>query len=136
MAELLKNIILSSNPCPVCIAAADQEPMTLDQWAESEWGLPGSSARYCEDACHCALIPEGVLDEFPAINERVKLRGEEGTEIRAVVKLSPSEDGLKDIMDAWNRDLGRLPQEIYRMPAKEIEAYLRKLYEERVGGAA
>lgn len=133
--ELLQNILLSSQPCPICVDAAAQEPMTLTEWAASEWGLPGTSARYCDELCHCILVPVEVMAEFPALNERVSLRGEEGTEIRAVVELAPSEEGLKEIMDLWNATLGRLPQEIYRMPVLEIEAYLRKKYAAAMGGA-
>lgn len=135
MAELLQNIVLSHNPCPICVDA-NGRTMTLEEWVDSEWGLPGSDARYCSDDCHCVLVPVEVVSDFPAISDKVSLRGEEGTEIRAIVELSPSEEGLKDIMDAWNRDIGRLPQEIYRMPVMEIEAYLRKLYAEALGGTA
>jgi len=110
--------------------------MTYDEWEASEWGLPGSSARYCQDDCHCLLIEAGVVDEFPAISEQAKLRGEEGTEIRAIIELSPAEEGLKDIMDRWNRDLGKLPPEIYSMDVMKVEAFLRKLYEARFGGGA
>lgn len=134
--ELLRNVVLSSNPCPICVDAAEQEPMTLKEWAASEWGLPGSSARYCEDDCHCLLIPEAVLPEFPAISEKAKLRGEEGSAIRATVELAPSEQGLKGIMDQWNENIGKLPPEIYKMDLYKVEAYLRKLYAEIMGGEA
>lgn len=132
----LKNVTLSSKPCPICVDAGEQEPMTEAEWAASEWGLPGSSARYCDENCHCALVPEAVLSEFPAINAQVKLRGEEGTEVRAVVELAPSEEGLKEIMDKWNRDLGKLPPVIYDMELYDVEPYLRKLYAQTLGGAA
>jgi len=131
---LLQNVILSSNPCPICVDAADQEPMTHDEWASSEWGLPGSSARYCEDDCHCILVPVDAMDKLPEISDLVKLRGEEGTEIRSVVDISPSEQGLKDIMEEWNAKYGKLPPEIYDMDVFEVETYLRKLIKEREGG--
>ena len=133
-AELLRNVLLSSNPCPICILAGEEEPMTMEDWEASEYGLPGSSARYCEDDCHCILVPEGVVGEFPAVSERAKLRGEEGSTIRLTVEFAPSEQGLKEIMDLWNENLGRLPPEIYRMDVYEVEGYLRKLYAKRVAG--
>lgn len=134
MSEQLQNVVLSHNPCPVCVDA-NGRVMSYEEWASSEWGLPGTSARYCEDDCHCVLVPVEVLAEFPAISEKAALRGEEGSTIRATVDLSPAEDGLKDIMDTWNRDLGKLPPEIYKMPVMEVEAYLRRLYRELMGGA-
>ncbi len=128
-AELLQNIVLSRNPCPICLDAADQEPMTLEEWAESEWGLPGSSTRYCEDDCHCVLMPVALMDEFPAISERVHLRGEEGTDIRAIVEIGPAEAGLKEIMDKWNEDLGKIPEQFYHIKnLAKAETYLRELY--------
>ena len=133
--ELLQNVVLSRNPCPIC-ADANGRRMTLEEWAESEWGLPGSSARYCEDDCHCILIPAAVLPEFPAVSKQAKLRGETASEIRATVDLAPSEEGLKDIMDRWNEEIGQLPPEIYSMDVSKVEAYLRKLYRKRVGREA
>ena len=134
MAEqLLQNVVLSRNPCPICLDA-NGRVMTYKQWAASKWGLPGSSARYCEDDCHCILVPKELVGEFPAINKQVRLRGEEGSEIKTIVDLSPAEEGLKEIMDLWNATLGKLPQEIYDMDVLEVEAYLRKLYAQRTGG--
>ena len=115
------------NPCPICLDAADQEPMSYSSWADSEWGLPGTDARYCSDDCHCVLVPVDALDELPEINNLVKLRGEEGAEIPSIVEIGPSEQGLKDVMEEWNRLYGKLPPEIYDMDAFEVEAYLRKL---------
>ncbi len=135
MPDLLQNVVLSQNPCPICMDANGRQ-MTYDEWAESEWGLPGSSARYCEDDCHCILIEAGLIDQFPAISEKAKLRGEEGTEILAIIELSPTEEGLKDIMDLWNKNLGKLPPEIYQMDAMKVEEYLRKLYKAKTSGGA
>ncbi len=128
----LQNQLLSTNPCPKCVEASDQEPMTLEEWAASVWGLPGSEGRYCGDFCHCVLAPADVLAEFPELDLNVKLRGEDGSEIGAVVDIGPAEEGLKDAMDEWNRTRGKLPKEIYDMPLDEIEGYLRKLMK---GGA-
>jgi hypothetical protein len=126
-AVLLRNVICSSNPCPICVDAAEQDPMTYEEWADSEWGLPGSSARYCEDDCHCILVPEDALDELPEISEMVRLRGEEGSELPSIVEIGPSEQGLKDVMEEWNANYGPLPPEIYDMGVFEVEAYLRKI---------
>jgi hypothetical protein len=125
--ELLANQILSTDPCPICQDAAAQDPMTYEDWANSEWGLPGSDARYCGDNCHCVLAPEDVLAEFPALDNLVALRGEEGSDIAAVIDITPNEKGLKDAMDEWNATRGKLPPEIYEMDVFEVEAYLRKL---------
>jgi len=132
--ELLQNVICSMNPCPICIDAADQEPVTYEEWAGSEWGLPGSSARYCEDDCHCILVPVDAMGELPEISNLVKLRGEEGTEITSIVDISPSEQGLKEAMEEWNAMGMQLPPEIYDMDVMKVEAYLRKLMEEMGGG--
>lgn len=132
-AELLKNVLMSTDPCPICVDAADQEPMTYDDWADSEWGLPGSDARYCGDHCHCVLVPEDVLDEFPAISDLAVLRGETGSELKAIVDVGPREEGLKAVMDEWNASYGKLPDEIYDMELDEIEPYLRARMKERSG---
>jgi hypothetical protein len=132
--ELLQNVICSMNPCPICEDAAGQEPMTYDDWASSEYGLPGSSGRYCEDDCHCILVPVDAMDELPEISELVRLRGEEGTEIPSVIDISPSEQGLKEVMEEWNAKYGKLPPEIYDMDVFEVEPYLRKLIKKLEGG--
>jgi len=124
--ELLQNVVLSRNPCPICIDANGRQ-MPYEEWADSEWGLPGSSARYCEDDCHCVLVPVEAIDELPEISKLVKLRGEEGTEIRSVVDITPSEQGLKEVMEEWNAMGMKLPPEIYKMDLFKVEAYLRKL---------
>jgi len=132
--ELLQNVICSMNPCPICLDAADEEPMTYDEWAGSEYGLPGSSGRYCEDDCHCILVPVDAMGELPEIDNLVKLRGEEGTEITSIVEIGPSEQGLKEAMEEWNRLYGKLPPEIYGMDVMQVEAYLRKLMAGMAGG--
>jgi len=124
---MLQNVILSTNPCPIC-KDANGRTMSYEDWANSEWGLPGSSARYCEDACHCILVPVDALPELPEISKMVKLRGEDGSEIKAVVDIFPKEQGLKEIMDEWNDELGKLPDEIYDMDVMKVEAYLRKRF--------
>ena len=131
--ELLQNVVLSMNPCPICVDANGQQ-MTYEEWADSEYGLPGSSARYCEDDCHCILVPVEAMGELPEISDLVKLRGEEGTEIKSIVDISPSEQGLKDVMEEWNAKYGKLPPEIYSMDVMKVEAYLRKLMEGMGGG--
>ena len=134
MEDLLQNIILSRNPCPICIDAANQEPMSYSSWADSEWGLPGTDARYCSDDCHCVLVPVDALDALPEISDLVRLRGEEGTEIPSVIDISPSEQGLKEVMEEWNAKYGKLPPEIYDMDVFEVEPYLRKLIKKLEGG--
>ncbi len=131
--ELLTNVILSSKPCPKCVEAAEQEPMTFAEWAASEWGLPGSDGRYCGGFCHCVLAPRDVIDEFPEISKQVKLRGEEGSEIGSVVDIGPAEKGLKEVMEYWNANYGKLPPEIYDMNVFVVEGYLRKLIKARGG---
>lgn len=131
--ELLQNVVLSLNPCPICVDAGEQEPMTFEEWASSEWGLPGSGGRYCLDKCHCVLLPPAIIDQFPALNEKVHLRGEEGTEILAVVDIYPGEMGLKDIKEKWMATRGRLPKEIYDMALEDIGPYLLRLMGEGAG---
>lgn len=132
MAETLySNLIASTNPCPMCIEASEQAPMTLDEWRESEWGLPGSSGRYCEDDCHCILVPEELLPAFPALAEDgAKLRGEPGSDIRAVIDIGPNEERLKTLMETFNRKIGKLPKDIYSMPVDEVIALLEKIFQQ------
>lgn len=123
----LQNVVLSTRSCPICVDA-NGRIMTYEEWADSEWGLPGSDARYCSDACHCILVPVDALAGLPEISKQVALRGEKGSEIQAVVDIFPKEQGLKEIMDEWNAEIGKLPQEIYDMEVMKVEAYLRKKY--------
>jgi hypothetical protein len=130
--ELYSNAVLSSNPCPMCIDAGNADPMTLEDWKASEWGLPGSSGRYCEDDCHCLLVPAGT--EIPqATFGQEKLRGEEGSDIKKVVEFGSAELELKDLMESWNLKYGKLPPEIYKMPVEKVAAYLRALMAKREG---
>jgi len=105
--------------------------MTLAQWKKSKWGLPGSSGRYCEDDCHCILVPVEMIPELPTIGDRVKLRGDDNTDVPKVVDLHPRELSLKELMDKWNEKYGKLPPEIYDMPVESIEAYLRELMKKK-----
>ena len=126
------NAILSSNPCPLCIEASEQKPMTEQEWRDSPWGLPGSSGRYCGDECHCLMVEEGVEIPEPLIGKE-KLRGEEGTDIRSIVDIGPTEKSLKNLKESWMAKYGRLPKEIYQMPINEIGDYLRALMAQMEG---
>jgi hypothetical protein len=102
--------------------------MTFDEWEGSPWGLPGSSGRICEDDCHCVLIPDEMLPEFPAIGDEVKLRGDKDTDISAIVEIGPNEAGLKELMEEWYaKGNAKLPPEIYEMDFEDIGPYLKKL---------
>ena len=130
---LLRNQTTSSNVCPRCQEAAQLEPMTHKEWQASEYGLPGSSGRYCEDDCHCILLPSDWAVDLPTIPpaDDIKLRGDKGTDIRPVVDIGPNEELLKKLMDLYNQRLGKLPQEIYDMPIESVIPYLqKKLYQE------
>jgi hypothetical protein len=126
----LTNVVLSHNPCPDCVAC-NGKSMTFEEWEDSEWGLPGSSGRVCEDDCHCVLVPNESLADLPAIGEKVKLRGDEDTDIRKIVDIGPNEENLKFLMDKWKELTGgrKLPPEIYKMSFKDIEKYLLKMIE-------
>ena len=80
----LKNIILSSNPCPICIDAARQLPMTKTDWRNSRWGLTDSKKRYCNlkaNSCHCILVPIQLISELPPKGKKVLLRGDKKTDM-------------------------------------------------------
>src|SRR4030042_4868519 len=124
MAELLRNVTLSSSVCPSCREAADSEDKTLAEWKRSKWGLPGSSARYCDKDCHCILFPVDRLEDFPAIGSDVRLRGDDNTEIRKNIDIPPPEEDLAALMDEWNAKYGKLPPEIYDMPIDDAAAFL------------
>jgi hypothetical protein len=127
MAEdKLINVILSSNPCPKCVEASHSEPMTLEGWRKSEWGLPGSSGRYCKSYCHCILVPVGMLEELPNIKKLVE-KADETISLKAIVDIHPNEEVLKELMDEWNETRGKLPPEIYDMDIEDVIAYLKKL---------
>jgi len=123
------NVILSSNPCPVCLEA-EGKFMTLAQWKKSKYGLPNSKKRYCnlkKQSCHCLMMPENMLDKFPRIGKGEKLRGDKDTDIKAVVDIHPNEQVLKDLMDEYNAKFGRLPDEFYEIPLDQCIPFLRKL---------
>jgi len=121
----LTNITLSSNVCPKCVEARGKS-MTLAAWKASIWGLPGSSGRYCEDDCHCILVPDGKLKDFPDIGKGIKLRGDKDSGIRKIVEIGPGETKLKQYMELWNAKIGRLPKEIYTMQIVDIVPLLEK----------
>lgn len=123
---LLMNIVLSSNPCPSCVEA-NRKSMTKTAWTKSKWGLPGSGKRYCKSNCHCILVPVDLLDQLPEIGKKVKLRGDEDTDIRKIVDIHPNEEELKELMDEYNETIGVLPKEIYEMPLNEVIPYLKEL---------
>lgn len=128
--KLLKNVILSSNPCPSCKEAAEQPPMTKTAWRESKWGLPDSKKRYCNLKgfnCHCILVPVDWMKDLPDIGGKVPLRGDPDTDIRAIIEIGPNERELANLMDEYNATIGKLPEEIYEMPLEDVSPYLRKL---------
>jgi len=130
----LKNIILSSNPCPSCVAAARQPPMTKTDWKISPWGLTDSKKRYCNlkaNSCHCILVPPELIEELPDLGKKIKLRGDPDSDIRGIVEIGPNEDRLKDLMDQYNATIGKLPEEIYDMPIQDVVPYLEKLLKEK-----
>ena len=124
----LKNVILSSNPCPICIDAARQPPMTKTEWRNSRWGLTDSKKRYCNlkaNSCHCILVPPQMMELLPDIGERIPLRGDRRKDIRNLIEIGPNEMELKNLMDEYNLTIGKLPDEIYDMPLEEVAGYLR-----------
>ena len=126
----LKNIILSSNPCPICIDAARQSPMIKTKWRNSRWGMTDSKKRYCNlhgHNCHCILVPTQLISELPAKGKKVLLRGDKDSDIRPIIEIGPRENQLKNLMDKYNAKIGKLPPEIYDMPIDEIAPYLQKL---------
>jgi len=122
------NLVLSSSPCPRCIEAADLEPMTADEWRDSEYGLPGSDGRFCSENCHCLLVPNDIdVSDIEPLFGKEKLRGEEDTDIRKVVEFGSAELELKELMDLWNARHGKLPAEIYKLPVGKVADYLKAL---------
>lgn len=124
-----KNIILSSNPCPVCLDAENRS-MTLAEWKKSKWGLTDSKKRYCnlkKHSCHCLLLPEDLIEKFPRIGKAVKLRSDKDTDISAVVEIHPNEVILRDLMNEYNLKIGRLPDEFYEIALEQCIPFLRKL---------
>ncbi|MCK5127914.1 MAG: hypothetical protein KAR42_16775 [candidate division Zixibacteria bacterium] len=133
-AAKLKNIILSSNPCPICVDAARQPPMTKSNWKISPFGLTDSKKRYCNlkaNSCHCILVPPELIEELPELGKKIKLRGDPDSDIRKIVDIGPNEERLKNLMDQYNATIGKLPDEIYDMPLDEVTPYLEKLLKEK-----
>ena len=123
------NIVLSSNPCPICIGA-NGKTMTLAKWKVSPYGLTDSKKRYCNIktvGCHCILVPKEMVDLLPDVGKRIKLRGDEVTDIKPIVYIHPNEEQLKNLMERYNFEVGTLPAEIYDMPLNKIIPYLRGL---------
>ncbi len=131
--EKLVNVLLSTNPCPKCWAAAQSGPLTMGEWQKSRWGLPGSGLRYCKAHCHCALVPVAFLPELPNIAKRVSEAAKQEIELRPIVDIYPNELVLKDLMNEYNATLGKLPEEIYIMPIKYVIPYLKKLLGKTAG---
>jgi hypothetical protein len=75
------------------------------------------------------LAPPDVLAEFPELDLSVKLRGEEGSEIGAVVDIGTAESDLSDVLEEWvkRHGFGHLPPEVYEMDPFEVADYLRGL---------
>ncbi len=46
-----------------CVQAMDSEPMTEDEWQQSDFGLPRSPKRDCTVYCECILYPVGDENE-------------------------------------------------------------------------
>jgi len=124
--EAYTNVVLSSNPCPDC-RRANGKTMTMPEWKKSEYGIPGSDKRICDGNCHCVLVPEELMEEFPEIDKKSKLRGDIDTDIGKTVDIYPNELRLKRLMDKYNRQIGKLPPEIYDMPLDKIADYLDDL---------
>ncbi|HDR68001.1 MAG TPA: hypothetical protein ENN61_03000 [Bacteroidaceae bacterium] len=72
------------------------------------------------------LVPENILPELPWIGKRVKLRGDENTDIKPVIEIGPNEMELKILMEKWNKHIGKLPKQIYSMTAEEALIYMGK----------
>jgi len=120
------NVVLSSNPCPDCIRANGMT-MTMTGWKTSVFGIPGSDKRVCDGHCHCVLVPIDMMKELPAIDKKVKLRGDDITDIGKTVDIYPNEILLKELMDEYNMRIGKLPPEIYEMPLNKVIPFLEGL---------
>lgn len=122
----LTNIILSSNPCPTCVKA-EGRTMTLKEWRNSEFGVPGSHRRICNGYCHCILVTEEMKQEMidAGLDAKVPLRGDPGTDVGKVIEIGPNEQLLSDLMDRYNSEIGRLPDEFYRQPFENKASWLK-----------
>lgn len=102
--------------------------MELQEWQASSFGDTDSKKRYCNlkaHSCHCILVPEDMLDELPAIGEKVKLRGDEGTDVKPIVDIHPNEIILKELMEEYNATIGVLPKVIYTMEMDAVIPFLK-----------
>ena len=112
MAELLFNLIQSTNPCPSCEDASGSDSMTLAQWEGSSFGVPGSGGRFCEDNCHCILVPDGT--ELPTLGTDL-LRGQKGTDIPPITSEFPLELEFEELSIQWRAKFGDMPGRFLRM---------------------
>ena len=133
MPDLLENIVLSVNPCPQCVDASGQSPMTYSQWDGSPWGLPGSSGRYCEDDCHCILLPIEMKPKFPEIGKKSLIRGDPGSDVPKIIIIGEGEMELIALMERWNAEIGVLPKDIYRMTVLDALAFLKEAIKIKAG---
>lgn len=125
-----QNVALSSDPCPVCLEANGQE-MTLGEWQDSEYGMPGSDQRYCGDNCHCILVPTDALASLPAIGEMAKLREDDNSDIGAVVDVGPNEQEMQNLVDEYTTKIGELPRNLFDMPIDEMIDFLSEALTKR-----
>lgn len=127
----LTNVILSSNPCPTCVRA-EGKTMTLAEWQNSQYGVPGSHKRICDGFCHCILVTKEMQEELAreGLGRKVKLRGDKDSDIGKIVDIGPREQLLSDLMDKYNEEIGRLPDEFYATPFSKKADWL----EDALGG--
>ncbi len=123
MAEVLFNLIQSTNPCPDCEDASGEDSMTLRQWEGSSFGVPGSSGRVCEGNCHCLLIPDGT--ELPSLGTDL-LRGDKGTDIPKITSEFPLEVQFNELVLQWRNQIGDLPGRFARMSLPDIIAEMKR----------
>jgi hypothetical protein len=80
-----------------------------------------------------------MLPDLPGIGDLIKLRGDEGSDIRKIIDIGPNEATLKELMQEWYDLTGmRLPPQIYEMEYDEIEPFMRGAVERarrKIGGA-
>lgn len=124
MAELLFNLIQSTNPCPDCESASSAESMTLANWGNSSFGVPGGGGRVCGGNCHCLLIPDGT--ELPILGDE-KLRGDKDTDIQKITQPFPLELRFEELSLQWRERFGNMPGRFLRM---DLETLIRTLERE------
>ena len=121
MPELLFNLIQSTKPCPSCKEAEGVGSMTFDQWNESNYGIPGSSSRWCGDSCHCVLVPDGT--ELPTLGTEL-LRGDPDTDIPKITDTFPLELRLEELSVLWRAKFGAMKSIHTKMGLEELVATL------------